>query len=258
MSALAQRLAFAASLGIATLGACSGTSAPRDPPGTIAVLMIGNSLTDANQLPGMIEALSESLGTKLRVHTAILHGAALEDHWSSGSARVSLRSRDWHFVVLQQGPSALETSRVHLREWTARFATEIRSAGGRPALYMVWPMLERFGDFDRVAESYTLAAADVDGLLLPVGDAWRAAWRRDPDLALYGPDDFHPSVAGSYLAALVMHARLSGTSPVGAPARVRVGGVVLGVDDATAAVLQDAAAEAIAAAGDASRARPVP
>ena len=67
-------------------------------------------------------------------------------------------------------------------------------------------------------------------------------------LALYGPDGFHPSQAGSYLAAVVIYAVLTRRSPVGLPARVvRPAGSVLSLPEDEAAVLQAAAAAAIAA-----------
>ena len=85
-------------------------------------------------------------------------------------------------------------------------------------------------------------------MLLPVGQAWLDAWSRDSDLALYGPDDFHPSVEGSYLAALVIYSRLSGRSPVGLPARLALpGGRVLEISSGTAALLQETAASVVAA-----------
>lgn len=115
--------------------------------------------------------------------------------------------------MLQQGPSSLPESRVSLREWTAKFAPLIRAAGARPALYAVWPEKARSFAFPDVSESYRLAAADVGGLFVPAGDAWLAAWRRDPRLPLYSDDDFHPSVAGSYLAALVIYRVLWGPLP---------------------------------------------
>ena len=99
----------------------------------------------------------------------------------------------WRWVVLQQGPSALPESRVNLREWTRRFDAVIRQAGGVTALYMVWPESSRRNAFPDVSASYRLAAQDVDGILLPAGDAWLAAWRLDPSLPLYGSDGFHPS-----------------------------------------------------------------
>ena len=77
----------------------------------------------------------------------------------------------------------------------------------------VWPSAARRGDFDRVAESYRGAADLIGGDLFPVGEAWRAAWARDPALPLYGPDGFHPSPLGSYLAALVIFEALTGRLP---------------------------------------------
>ena len=49
------------------------------------------------------------------------------------------------------------------------------------------------------------------------GEAWRAAWRRDPGLELFGTDGFHPTELGSYLVALVMYQQLTGRSPEGLP-----------------------------------------
>jgi hypothetical protein len=81
---------------------------------------------------------------------------------------------------------------------------------------MVWPAEARRRDFDGVSASYTRAAADVNALLLPVGDAWRAAWRRNPEAPLYGPDRFHPSPLGSWLAAIVIYQQMTG-KPVQVP-----------------------------------------
>ena len=151
----------------------------------------------------------------------------------------------WDVVVLQQGPSALDASRAELLDLAERFAVEIRKVGAQPALYAVWPESARFVVFDRVTESYRLAAEHVRGIFLPAGDAWRAAWRRDPSLALYGRDAFHPSVLGTYVAALVIYERLSGRSPVGLPARLRSrGGVLIDIAPATARLVQEAAHEA--------------
>ena len=98
--------------------------------------------------------------------------------------------------MLQQGPSALPESRVLLRDYAKRFAGRGAQGRARTALYMVWPSKARSRDFDDVSESYALAARDVDGMLLPAGDAWREVWRRDPSLALYADDGFHPSALG--------------------------------------------------------------
>jgi hypothetical protein len=153
---------------------------------------------------------------------------------------------------LQQGPSSLPENRANLIEWSKRFDVEIRNAGGRPALYMVWPQITRQQDFDNASMSYQLAAESVKGMLFPVGEAWRAAWRRSSTLPLYSGDGLHPNVNGSYIAALVMFQLLYDKTPVGLPARLRLavrGEPVLEITPSTADILQAAAVEANAQFG---------
>lgn len=215
------------------------------PPGTDRALFIGNSLTEVNEVPLMVEALASAGGHPLAVEWVTYGGVSLEDHWGRGT-QDRIAAGGWRFVVLQQGPSALPDSRVNLREWTRRFDTVIRQEGGITALYMVWPESYRQNAFPDVSASYRLAAQDVGGLLLPAGDAWLAAWRIDPNLALYGPDGFHPTVAGSYLAALTIYGGLAGTSTVGLPGQLRLrSGTTVDVDPAVAPRLQAAADAAL-------------
>lgn len=219
-------------------------SATQDPREVLRVLFIGNSLTAFNNLPGMVEALSRSTAGPVLATAAVVHpDYSLEDHWARGDAARAIARGGWSFVVLQQGPSALPESQVLLRDYTQRFAGLIRKAGARTALYMVWPARARERDRDGVSQSYTAAARDVNGLLLPIGDVWRAAWQRDATLPLYDTDGLHPSPLGSYLAALVIVQRLASISPVGLPASVDPGSgsprVVVPADRAR--VLQDVA-----------------
>jgi hypothetical protein len=170
----------------------------------LRVLFIGNSLTTANDLPDMVRQLAVANHRAFEYRVVAFGGYSLEDHWNRGDARRVIAEGGWTYVVLQQGPSALPESRVSLVDYARRFAAEIRRVGAEPALYMVWPSTDRSGDVDGVSQSYTAAAHEARGLLLPAGDAWRAAFRRNGKLALYGPDGFHPTAIGSYLAALVM------------------------------------------------------
>ncbi len=182
-------------------------------------LFVGNSLTYVNDLPAMIEAVAAQAGLKGRVtcRAIALPDFGLEEHWNDGRAAGAIRKGRWTHIVLQQGPTSLPESETVLRTYTRRFAVEAKAHGAIVGLYSVWPPLSRFGSFDAVTASYAHAAQDVGGLLVPVGEAWRAAWRRDQSLGLYGPDGFHPSPIGTYLAALVFLERLTGRSPVGLP-----------------------------------------
>lgn len=187
-------------------------------PNGIDVLFVGNSLTYVNDLPSVLAAMLFAADVPVsRLVAVAFPDYGLQDHWEQGDARTAIAAGGWDVVVVQQGPSASE-GRPSLLEYSALFADEIRAAGAEPALYMVWPAESRPFDFDGVSESYAMAAEAVDGLLFPAGAAWRAAWRRDPAAALYGPDGFHPGPAGSYAAAAVMFEQLAGRTAVGLPA----------------------------------------
>lgn len=233
---------------IALLQGClkAATAAGPSGPGS-GILFIGNSLTYWNDLPLIVQAVFDTAGgARYDVGMVAFPDVSLEDHWADGSAREQIERGGWQIVVLQQGPSSLPDSRVLLRDYVGRFSERIKAIGARPALYSVWPSQLRQGDFDRAIESYTIAAADVGGILFPVAAAWRAAWRRDSSVALYSADGLHPSAAASYLAALVMYGVVANKTPVGLPAQLRLrDDRTLSVPAALAALLQAAAAEAI-------------
>ena len=231
----------------ALLGPASPPAA--EPPAPRRVLFVGNSLTTAYDLPGMVAALSRGAGDDppLETETVAFGGFALEDHAREGSARAAIERGGWSFVVLQQGPSSQPDSRRNLVGESERIAARIRAAGARPVLYMVWPSRARSADFPGVAASYRRATERVDGLLAPAGEAWRAAWKRDPSLELYGEDGFHPSPLGTYLAAVTVYSALSGRAPQGLPAALEMPWGKLSLPAELAARLQAAAAEALAA-----------
>lgn len=228
---------FALTAPVMTLaGAATSTGEKTDGRGD-RVLFIGNSLTSTNDLPLLVEAMAAARGLRLRCEAVTHPNFSLEDHWSR-EGRELIRRGGFKHVVLQQGPSSLLSSRENLREWTKRFGDLIRAAGATPALYMVWPDRSRLAFFAEVRESYRLAAEDVQGILLPAGEVWQAAWRLDPGLDLYGADHFHPSRLGTYAAAATIFSALTGLSPVGLPPRLTLrNGVEYKVEEARAAIV---------------------
>ena len=193
------------------------TLAAAQPPTPTRILFIGTSLTYSNDLPERVCALARAAGRAAVCDSVAKPDYSLEDHWNERDARRAI-ARGWDIVVLQQGPSALPESRVLLVEFAARLDAEIRKAGARTALYMVWPSRARRGDFARVSESYAVAADKVSGLLLPVGDAWQSAWAIDERLPLYSSDGLHPSPMGTYLASIVIYRGIFGEPAPPAPA----------------------------------------
>jgi hypothetical protein len=224
----------------------AGTTQPHLSGRGTPILFIGNSLTYLNDVPGIVQAFAAARGDSLAVETVAFPDYALIDHWNDGAGRGTARGEiaasKWKFVVLQQGPSSVVVNRDTLRLSTRLFAPGITQAGGVPALFSAWPTNDRLQDFPAAIQSYTLAASDVTGVLLPVASAWLAAWQRSPTLTLYS-DGLHASVAGSYLSALAIYAVVVHKTPIGLPSSLilRSGARVV-LDSATAATLQTAAA----------------
>lgn len=156
---------------------------------------------------------SELLGARHRAVTRMGEGRALEDHLASAGFNAAVQKK-WDVLVLQQGPSSLPESRSEL---IRSVRTIGRLAGGksrpRLALLMAWPPANRRGSWDRVTESYQLAASDAGGVLIPAGANLRRALQEDPAIPLLAGDGFHPAVSGTYLAALTTYRALMGSLP---------------------------------------------
>ena len=211
------------------------------------VLFIGNSLTLANGLGAMVEALAHEAGdAPIETRTVAVGGFSLEDHWTQGDARRVLAAGGWTTVVLQQGPSTQPASEALLREFVRRFAGEAARIGARTAILMAWPPRAGPGTFDDSGRSYRRAAEDVGALLLPVGDAFRIALESEPHLKVLSSDGFHPSALGTYLAAIVIHRALSHRAAAFVPAELTPNGAprfpAVHVSPGTVTLLRAAAA----------------
>jgi hypothetical protein len=236
------------------LASCGGSNAAVEPAPAAAsyrVLFIGNSLTYFNDLPGMVAQLASSMNTTIEVASVARPNFALIDHLDGRSdALETIDGARWDYVVLQQGPSSLPLSRDTLIIATRLLDRHIKAAGGRSALFVVWPESSRFAFFDDVRDSYRIAAEEVGGLFLPAGEAWRAAWADDPQLLLYGPDGYHPSELGTYLAALVVYESVTGEDARSLPGEARLAGRKLSVPEHRVRLLQRAAHETVARFAD--------
>jgi hypothetical protein len=238
-------VAAAAAIG----AACNGATSPRfeNPAAGKPVLFIGNSLTYYNDLPILVQGIADAAGgDSLIVDMVAGPDMALVDHWHEGSAGRAIAARHWDYVVLQQGPSSTDVNRDSLRTLAKLFAPLIANAGGKPVLFSAWPAVDRRQDFPRAAESYRLAAADVDGLYAPVANAWVEAWNRDASVQLY-IDGLHGNSVGSYLAALTIYSTIFRKSPVGLPATFTLrNGRTVSFSPALTSLLQEAAWAAVA------------
>ncbi len=184
---------------------------------TLRVLFLGNSLTEGNNVPALVQAMARLQGVELQYLALTPGGYAIEDHWTDGRQDM-LVTGNFDVLILQQGPSTLPESQAHLRQWTITWAAEARRHGTRPALYMVWPVRTQANGFALVSQSYRNAALAADAAVFPAGEAWQAALSANPSLPLYSGDDLHALPAGSFLAAMVIARGLVGLDPARVPA----------------------------------------
>lgn len=202
-----------------TAPACGAATGPNFPP-QARILFIGNSLTYEDSLPEKVAAILAQMGdTGVVVRTVGFPNFALEDHWNEGTAPALLRAERWDYVVMQQGPSTLDESREQFVHWARQFEPLIRGAGAVPVIYEVWPSLRTPERFVLVDSSYRTVARELNGLYAPAGNAWFRVLDTDFALGaeLYEVDAFHPTPMGTYLAALVIAARLKDRSPEQVP-----------------------------------------
>lgn len=191
--------------------------------------------------------LSEG-GYTLPMHLAQADGTMGDTEWSEA---LVTGSTDWDWVVLQdqsQVPGFPTDNADYLASLTALPPLDamIEAKHGVAVLFMTWGRLN--GDVDNpdlypdystmqahLVEGYTAYAAavttpDRTAYVAPVGLAWQhiyaadVASGADPTqpgtlfYALYYEDGSHPSPLGSYLAACVIYATVSGNDPTGLPA----------------------------------------
>lgn len=194
----------------------------------LRVLFVGSSLTFENDLPKLVHDLGGER-TPIYAGSFTAPGWQLRQFAADHELDRLLHDVHWDVVVLQeqsQIPSFSAEDRARdFDPYVARLTDGIRAAAAHPLLFETWA--HRTGDRrnvaddtyaamqQRVAAGYSEAAYATRSALAPVGIAWAEALSRRPQLELWTPDGTHPSRAGSYLAACVFYALLTGRTAVG-------------------------------------------
>jgi hypothetical protein len=222
---------IAAALGL-VVAAPVACQLPRD---TIDVLYVGNSYIYFNNMPGLVEGISAGLSGPIVRGTAHTHGGAtlrmhLDDaHLPAVLSQASVPGRDWDWVFLQEqsalgtgyNPESGELGSAEAFHMAAReLVGMIRAEGAKPALYMTWARQSFPMQSETLSRAYRAIGTDLDLPVAAVGEAWAEVRRVRPDFNLYISDGSHPNAAGSYLAACVIYATVTGRSPLGAPREI--------------------------------------
>ena len=172
------------------------------------LLFVGNSLTYTNDLPLILEKIAAFYGITIESEMICYPNYAIVDHLNEGKIQQKIATENYDFVIIQQGPSSQEEGRKMLLNAGKRLSILCEKYNSKLAYYMVWPSKRYYFTFDKVITNHTKAAKLNNALLFPAGIYWKQYEAQKPRFSLYGPDQFHPSKAGSFLAALTMFKKL--------------------------------------------------
>jgi PKD repeat protein len=204
---------------------------------TKKALFFGNSYTDFNDLPVMVSKLASSLGDSLLAERSTAGGQRLKGHASDPGLMNSLLRNDWDFIVFQEQSQLPSFPIQQVQQDVFPYAKQLCDTlkllpfCTQPIFFMTWgrengdqrncqfypPLCTYEGMQLELRKNYLKMGQDNDAWVSPVGMVWREVRKRWPGIQLYTPDESHPSIQGSYVAACAFYAIMFGKSPVGAP-----------------------------------------
>lgn len=188
------------------------------------ILFVGNSFTYFNRLPYLFWDMTQAAGHTGRVDMLTYGGYHLKQYFDptdkhGRELEYKLRQDKWDYVVFQEQSATPALDAEEFLHSSRILADKAKAIGAVPVFYQTWSYrdgtekLAATGmDYDSfyhaLKESYETAAAQNQGLLIPVGDAFRQISKEGngPDLLL--EDDFHPRPEGTFLAACMFYQRL--------------------------------------------------
>jgi hypothetical protein len=209
------------------------------------VLIVGNSRTFFNGMPGMLHGLSESPESSvvLEVENSTSPGASFESHSRNGRT-IRLLRKGWDEVLLQ-AESASQASiqqSESFHTYGIQLAQMAKVHEGRPALLVNWPYdpslfkgdegYERSEHLAFLRSVNARLAADAKLERVNLAGVWESVRLANPELKLTS-DGNHPTVAGSYLYALAAYKHVTGASVAS------LSYVPGGLDPETARMLRD-------------------
>lgn len=173
------------------------------------ILMLGNSLTSAQDMP---DILAELTGAEVVCHTR--GGARLSEHLNPNTrlgarTQAALAKEQWDYVVLQEMSHGPITAPGSFFASVERLCRQIRENGAIPVLYATWAyqkggdtLTAKGWDYDEMArklsQAYHRAARENGALLADVGHRF---YLLSETQSLYAADGVHPNETGSRIAA---------------------------------------------------------
>lgn len=195
------------------------------------VLFIGNSYTYYHSMPQLFKAMAEHYfpGVGINVKFVGRGGVTLQQLWKEGEALEEIRSGRWDYVILQEqsmlGDEIIEDGKSYVQrpdqffEYGGKFAREIKRSGSQAVFFMTWSRKEYPQQQKYLTYAYMHIAEKTGSKIAPVGMIW-GDLRTETGITLHERDGSHPSVYGSYAAALTLFSVIFDKDPIDIPGRL--------------------------------------
>lgn len=183
---------------------------------SIRALFIGNSYTFFNHLPWMVQSIAHANGKPMAVKMIAHGGWTLRQHAGNQETIDAISQGGWDYVFLQEQSQAPAKEKEWVLENVYPYAQALDSVRkafnpqGKTVFYMTWGhRIDTYVQMQqRLAETYLDMARKFGARCAPVGIAWKRVLTERPDMPLHDPDNSHPNLHGSYLAANVFYTTL--------------------------------------------------
>ncbi|MBI9018383.1 MAG: SGNH/GDSL hydrolase family protein [Phycisphaerae bacterium] len=182
------------------------------------ILFIGNSYTYYGDLPEVITQMALAKGRIIHHQQQTPGGKSLAEHWQMGKAAQLIDSGNWDIVVLQDQSSMPAVKPEETQKYAKLFCDKIHAIGATPMFYLTpayhAPRSDPIPDMQaKLAKTYIQVAKENNALIAPIGLAWQAAYKHNPDYPLHTQDNSHPAALGVYLNGLVFYAAIYNEKP---------------------------------------------
>lgn len=219
------------------------------------VLFIGNSYTQANDLPQMVADIAQSMGEDMEYHSNTPGGCTFEMHCHNQSM-MWICEGGWDVVVMQEQSQLpafpLDSVELYVFPYAQQLVDSVYAHNhcAEPMFYMTWgrkngdtefgyPPMDTYEGMDSLLYArYMQMGEDNDASVCPVGRVWHYLRNHNAEIELYMMDESHPSLAGSYAAACAFYTMIFGRDPNDISHNA-------GLDETTARAIRSAAHEVV-------------
>lgn len=186
----------------------------------IKLLFIGNSYTQMNEMPSLLQKMVSRSGKNSIIERSTESGASFKDHSERADMYDAIKSRKWDYIILQGYSRELSYTPGYIDTETVPYLNKIMdsihasNACTTVLFFMTWGYENGFLDreevntYEKMADSikrgYRYVGSLYNAPVVPVGMVWKSA-KQKKGVGLYASDGAHPNIKGSYLAACTFY-----------------------------------------------------